>query len=330
MGGGAPSAPPDNSLEIERMRQEREDKAAAAAKLEADSNKTKALETARKNKATSRTTALAQLDDLLSNSGLPSSNPSFVPIKTKLQQQLDEQYNALGDDDADQISKGLAGLDPKKLAQNAIDTDLTKQRRGSLMDLEKYYNDSTATSRIGDTLDDPYIDEVLNEKYAQYATQLENSKKRGTLVGPGYEKALAALNQQREAGRATYQELGSSVLNEGRERINKIGASARDAANTADYTKVFTPATYEKQLNDYFNEFSGGLGGRIKGTVSAVDPFDFGEALVAGGIAQGPQAKGTSGVNLINPQSVLAGGGEDGATSANKKDKRGLDSQGTF
>ena len=330
MGGSSPSPPPDNSLEIERMRNEREDKAAANAKLEADAQKEKALSSARARKTSSQQSAMTQLDDILNSSGLGPTNASYAPVKTKVQQQLDQLYGAVPDDDPETIASSLAGIDPKKIASEAIGSDLTTKRRDYTGAVDKYYNDTLANSMLSDTADDPYIDEALGEKYNTYAKQLENAKARGTLADTGYAKARATLDQQREAGRATYQGIGKGILDEGREGFNKIGTTARTAAGSADYSSNFDPSSYETQLNNYFSDFSKNLGGRVKGAVSGIDPFDFGKALVAGGVAQGPQATGTSGANLINPQSVLAGGADDGSTSSNKKDKRGLDSQGTF
>lgn len=335
MSGGGPSAPEDHSLELERMRQEREDAQAIAAKQDAADKKAAALSQAIKQRDLTKKTAFESLQDKFSNKGLDPTTSQYQTLSERVSKQLNDLFGILPSDDPDALNKGIASIDPSKLVDDAVNSDLTNTRRNLSRTVANYYNPINMNSYIDDTADDGVIDSIIGSKADENKTMLERAFKRGTLNDSGYSAALKELENQSAAGKATFNSLGQTILNEGRAGFQKVGDTYKTKASAYNYDPDIDVNkfgdTVRGALDSYLNNFKSGLEGRIRAATAGADPFDFSKLLAAGGIAQGPQATGTSGVDPVTGASVLAGNdATNDVNKATKRDSRGIGSQGTF
>lgn len=176
--------------------------------------------------------------------------------------------------------------------------------------LDKYFSDS---------IDDPYIDEILNEQYNSATSILDRGQKRGTLNETGYSAAMDNLAKQRSVGQAKLNDvstnLRTSLRGEFEDQISKVADRVnnyqlgQEINISPDYDRITSGA--QERVNNYGGELRNALGGE--------QLFDTSFARQTGGSAQGAQ-------NIGNPALISA------VRDKNKQltNDRGLKSQGSF
>lgn len=300
--------PEDNTLELERMRQEeanrnriREDERAAQLRAEQEaafSTNVNNAETSARNRAQR---ALAQRglnpQDYMSLINSAIADQSFmVPHRdpNPAQYYTDDFIN------------------------NVLMNEQAGKRSQYIRDVDKVYSPGFENNLIQDTVDDPYIMDVLNTQRTAAQQQLDRAKARGNLDTTGYSGALSRLDEMFKAGTATGQKLGGSVLQGYKEKLRGIGDTARADAGRYELGGSFDPNVYHTQRDNTFKDITSNLEGDLRGALSGTNFFDIGDIITQGGIAQG----------ATNPRL------EQPAILAQRKEKqdaqRGLGGQGTF
>lgn len=307
-GGGGYTAPADNTLELERMRQ-----------AEADRNREREDAKAAQLKAEQE----AAFGTNLSNAEVSARNRAQ---RTLTQRGLDpNQYmNLIEGAIADQRIM-VPQRDPNPAAyytddfiNNVLMNEQAGKRSQYIRDVDKVYSPGFENNLISDTVDDPYIMDVLNTQKLAAQQQIDRAKARGNLDDTGYAGALSRLDELFKAGTATGQKLGGSVLQGYKEKLRGIGDTARADAGRYELGGTFDPNVYHTQRDNTFKDITTNLEGDLRGALSGTNFFDIGDIITQGGISQG----------ATNPRL------EQPAILAQRKEKqdaqRGLGGQGTF
>jgi len=307
-GGGGYNAPPDNSIELERMRQ-----------AEADRNRIREDERAAQLKAEQE----AAFGTNLSNAEVSARNRAQ---RTLTQRGLNPQdYMSLIEGALADQRIMVPQRDPNPAAyytddfiNNVLMNEQAGRRSQYIRDVDKVYSPGFENNLISDTVDDPYIMDVLNTQRTAAQQQLDRAKARGNLDDTGYAGALSRLDEMFKAGTATGQKLGGSVLQGYKEKLRGIGDTARADAGRYELGGTFDPNVYHTQRDNTFKDITTNLEGDLRGALSGTNFFDIGDIITQGGITQG----------ATNPRL------EQPAILAQRKEKqdaqRGLGGQGTF
>ena len=307
-GGGKYSAPADNSLELERMRQ-----------AEADRNREREDARAAQLKAEQE----AAFGTNLSNAEISARNRAQ---RTLTQRGLNPQdYMSLIEGAIADQRIMVPQRDPSPAAyytddfiNNVLMNEQAGKRSQYIRDVNKVYSPGFENNLISDTVDDPYIADVLNKQRTAAMQQIDRAKARGNLDDTGYAGALSRLDELFKTGTATGQKLGGSVLQGYKEKLRSIGDTARADAGRYELGGSFDPNVYHTQRDNTFKDITTNLEGDLRGALSGTNFFDIGDIITQGGISQG----------ATNPRL------EQPAILAQRKEKqdaqRGLGGQGTF
>ena len=307
-GGGGYTAPADNSLELERMRQaeadrnrEREDAKAAQLRAEQEA----AFGT---NLSNAEVSARNRAQRTLTQRGLnPQDYMSLIEGAIADQRVMVPQRDP-----------NPAQYYTDDFINNVLMNEQAGKRSQYIRDVDKVYSPGFENNLIQDTVDDPYIMDVLNTQRTAAQQQLDRAKARGNLDDTGYSGALSRLDEMFKAGTATGQKLGGAVLQGYKEKLRGIGDTARADAGRYELGGSFDPNVYHTQRDNTFKDITSNLEGDLRGALSGTNFFDIGDIITQGGIAQG----------ATNPRL------EQPAILAQRKEKqdaqRGLGGQGTF
>ncbi len=307
-GGGGYSAPPDNSLELERMRQ-----------AEAERNRIREEERAAQIKAEQE----AAFGTNLSNAETSARNRAQRTLQQRglnPQEYMDLIEGAIADQRVmvPQRDPNPSQYYTDDFINNVLMNEQAGRRSKYIRDVDTVYSPGFENNLIQDTVDDPYIMDVLNKQRTAAQQQIDRAKARGNLDDTGYQGALTRLDELFKAGTATGQKLGGSVLQGYKERLRSIGDTARADAGRYELGGTFDPNVYHSQRDNAFKDITTNLEGDLRGALSGTNFFDIGDIITQGGISQG----------ATNPRL------EQPAILAQRKEKqdaqRGLGGQGTF
>lgn len=307
-GGGGYSAPADNSLELERMRQADAEKARIREEEKAAQLKTEQEAAFGTNLSNAETSARNRAQRTLTQRGL---NP---------QDYMNLIEGAISDQRVmvPQRDPNPAQYYTDDFINNVLTNEQAGRRSQYIRDVDKVYSPGFENNLINDTVDDPYIKHVLDNQRLSAQQQIDRAKARGNLDDTGYSGAMTRLDDLYKAGSATGQKLGGSVLQGYREKLRGVGDTARADAGRYELGGSFNPDIYNKQRDDTYNNFTSNIEGDMLGALGGTNFFDIGDIITQGGIAQG----------ATNPRL------EQPAILAQRKDKqdaqRGLGGQGTF
>lgn len=307
-GGGNYYPPKDNTLELERMRQE-----------EAERNRIREDE-----KATADFIARQKAFDVNIERGAQSARERFssafkqrglepLDYKEPIESAIKNQWDL------------IPYMDPQPgqyfsndFINDVLMNEQNAKRSAYIRDVDKVYSPGFENNLISDTVDDPYIMDVLNTQRTAAQQQIDRAKARGNLDDTGYAGALSRLDELFKAGTATGQKLGGSVLQGYKEKLRSIGDTARADAGRYELGGTFDPNVYHTQRDNTFKDITTNLEGDLRGALSGTNFFDIGDIITQGGISQG----------ATNPRL------EQPAILAQRKEKqdaqRGLGGQGTF
>jgi len=307
-GGGGYSAPADNSVELERMRQ-----------AEAERNRIREEERAAQLRAEQE----AAFGMNLSNAETSARNRAQRTLQQRglnPQEYMDLIESAIADQRVmvPQRDPNPSQYYTDDFINNVLMNEQAGRRSKYIRDVDTIYSPGFENNLIQDTVDDPYIMDVLNKQRTAAQQQIDRAKARGNLDDTGYQGALTRLDELFKAGTATGQKLGGSVLQGYKERLRGIGDTARADAGRYELGGTFDPNVYHTQRDNTFKDITTNLEGDLRGALSGTNFFDIGDIITQGGVTQG----------AVNPRL------EQPAILAQRKEKqdaqRGLGGQGTF
>jgi hypothetical protein len=300
MSGSSP--PPDNSLQVEQMRQnaakeERERVAQEQAKKKAD------LASLR---GTVRSGAGGDVRNYFSSMGIDPDRYSGS---------IDSQLNSI-----------LSGISPEDenpgsafqgAGQTIYDTLQTGERTKYGNQLNEIFAPEWEMRRVGMTTDDPYLAGIEGEQYSDADKIIKNMLDRGVLTTGGYASAQKDLEGQRAGVRSRLNEIGTGLLTKEQQDLRDISNRARQSASTMQLGSSFDPYSYQGEADADFNDFISTLGDSIRAQVPG-QLFNTAGLAAIGGAGQG------LGKTAFNPGA--AGGNTEDTTPEDDDDTKNANS----
>ena len=262
-----PEAPQDNSLAVAQFQSQEAQKAKEQEKLDAEKKKQELAGLRTSSAGTAKNDTAAYLQSL----GL---NP--------------EQY---GSDIDRQIQSIISGINPAdenpgsyfKTAPQDIYGNLTKSyQTKNQAALDPIFSPDFETKKIGMTMDDPYIANILGEQRGNADAIIQNMLKRGVITDTGAAGASSDLDRQASGVRTKLNTIGDTVLAGGQQKLKDVANQGRTTAGTLKLGQVFDPSTYSSNADQVFNDFVSSLGDQIKSNVSGNLFQTNGLAAIAG------------------------------------------------
>lgn len=174
-----------------------------------------------------------------------------------------------------------------KNAGQKVYGDLTASNQSRLQnDLDRYFAPNYETSKIGLTLDDPYLSGLDQEMRGNADAIIRNMVKRGVLTGTGATAAASDLDRQGSGVRGKLQSFGDALLAGGQTKLRDVANQARQAAGTVKLGQTFDPTQYTHNADQIFNDFVSSIGDQLRAKVPTNLYTTNGLAAV-GGAAQG-------------------------------------------
>lgn len=274
MSGGAPSPPPDNSLQVEQMREADAQRQQAAADAKAAQDKADLAALRQSSAAAGGTAARAYYQQ----KGLDPS-----------------QY---GTDIDSQISSILAGISPTDPNPGAAFQDVGA----------RIYNQSTAaaqaraqqqinqllpqnfeTSRVSQSTVDPFLQGIDTEQRQSADAIIQNMLARGVITPAGQTAAEAELDRQNPGVMAKLNEIGTGTVASEQQSLRDIANQGRTAAQTLTLGDQFDPNQYSSQVDKQFSDFMSNLGTTLRGKIGSANLFNTTGLAAIAGAGQGAQ-----------------------------------------
>jgi hypothetical protein len=269
MSGASP--PPDNSMQVESMRQqaakeerERQDKLAAEHKAELAGLRTSA-----------RTGAGGTVRNYFSEAGIDP-----------------DRYAGSIDTQLNNILSGISPTDENPGAaftgagQSIYDTLQTGERSKYGNQLNQLFAPEWEMRRVGQTFDDPYLAGVEGEQYADADKIIKDMLERGVLTDTGYASAQKDLEGQRAGVRSRLNEIGTGLITKEQQDLRDISNRAKQSASTMQLGSSFDPYSYQTEADADFNDFIATLGDNIRAQVPGA-LFNTAGLAAIGGAGQG-------------------------------------------
>ena len=257
----------------------------AAAKTTSDANAATAAQTQGQNQVDFQNTRNKSYYDALGNIQRQFQLQGVDPAQYE-QSDIEPRLNT--------IVNQIPNLDPNPGSAFSptlgtdILNDLTSGRRTQVTNqLNSQFDPNYATNLIPDSTLDQYVPSVVSAQFDPLSTQLTNAQKRGTLTGAGYDAALAALNQKRDAATSQVSDLGMNILGTDRSGINDLIGGARSTAAGLTLGQQFDPTSYDTQARTRANTDISNFGGALTNAVGDTKFATLSELLNAGGAVQG-------------------------------------------
>lgn len=138
-----------------------------------------------------------------------------------------------------------------------------------------------------DTDDDAILEAILNEQYNNAFGTVKTAKDRGQLSDGAFTLAQNTLNTKKQAGNATLQSLGGSVLGGYRGQLSDLGRQYADTVSNWDLGNSFTADTAKQGFDNRATGLRGSLSGDIYKAVGDTQLFDTSTILAGAGTAAG-------------------------------------------
>lgn len=269
----APKMPPDNSMQLEQMRQ-------AEARRISEENERKAI--AKKQE-------LAGLKQSAGSSGRQSAMDYFTGRGVDA-----SQYSS----DIDAIINSTMGnIGPEEanpgsyfanIGENAWGRAQEGQRTRATRDIDKLFAPNFETSRIPWTMDDPFLSSIESEGRTSADQLIRNMLDRRVITQSGYDAAERDLDRQAPGVRSRLNEIGTTTLAEGQGKLKDIANKGRQTASTLELGTQFDPYSFGNEADSTFNQFIASLGDTIRGKAPK-NLFDTTGLSAIAGAATGAQ-----------------------------------------
>jgi hypothetical protein len=267
----APSPPPDNSMQIEMMRQDKADKLRAEEQATAAAKKQELAGL----RTSARDAATGQVGDYFSSRGIDPS-----------------QYQG---SIASQLNTILGGISPTDEAPGSAfanagagiyDTLQTGERTKASGALDRMFAPNFQTQKVPWEMDDPYLKSIEDEQYSEADNIIKNMMDRGVLTSSGYASAQKDLEGQRAGARSRLNEVGTGLLSKEQSALSDIANRGRQAAGQLQLGQQFDPYSYQSEADKSFTNFLGGLGDNIRAGLPG-KLFNTAGLAAIGGAGQG-------------------------------------------
>lgn len=269
----APSMPPDNSMQIEAMRQQQAQEARASEE--------------RKEKA--RKEELLGMRTAAGTSGRASAEDYFR------QQGLDPgQYSG---DIGSKINKTMAGISADDPNPGAAFADIGQSLFGELesgvrskagRDLDTLFSPDFEMKRLGWTVDDPYLAAVEAEQRASADDVIRRMLDRGVITDTGYAAAQGDLDKQGAGVKSRLNEIGTGLIGTGQQSLRDVANRGRTAASQLKLGSQFDPNSFGSEADRLTAEFLANLGTGIRSRITG-NLFNTAGLGTLAGAAQGAQ-----------------------------------------
>jgi hypothetical protein len=266
--------PPDNSAQVEAMREQSQQQAQAATDAKAAQDKADLLALRTSSAAAGNTSAR----DYFSQQGLDPS-----------------QYAT---DIDSQISSILAGISPTDPNPGASFQDVgariynqstSAAQNKAGQQLNALFPGNFETSRVNQQTLDPYIQGIDTEQRSSADAIIQNMLSRGVITPAGQTAAEAELERQNPGVMAKLNEIGTGTIATEQQSLRDIANQGRTAAQTMKLGDTFNPQTYGSQADQQFSDFINNLGTTLRGKVGSANLFNTTGLAAIAGAGQGAQ-----------------------------------------
>ena len=270
-GGGTPQ---DNSVQLERMREDAASKAQAAQ----DVKDKAAADQLSQLRSAARGAAGSEAENYFTSQGIDPSS-----YEGQIQQKLND------------ISAGIPATDTnpgqyyKDVGQQVYDAATSRARAAASSGLDRIFTPNLDYTKIPANYADPTVSAIEAEQRGTAEQFLNNLKARGIINAAGYSAGEKNLDTQAPGVTARLNEIAQGVLASGRQSIDDIRNQAYSAANQLKLGQTFDPSSYGSNVDQTFNDWVNNLGTTIRGKVGTSQLFDtsgLGAIAGAGQFAQ--------------------------------------------
>jgi hypothetical protein len=149
--------------------------------------------------------------------------------------------------------------------ETAYNTARDAQRGQLQRAINQFAPSGFETRKIGDTSDDATLAAILAEQRATADNYVRNLLDRGVINASGFASAESDLDNQAYGAKSRLQEIGNTVLQQGRSKITNLANEARSGAANFELGDNFDPYSYSTDIDAALNDFFTNLGGNIRG-----------------------------------------------------------------
>lgn len=269
----SPSMPPDHSMEVAQMENQRADKAAADAKQAAIDKKAELLGLRTSAQGAGRQSA----SDYLTSQGVDASRHST---------DIDSTINSiLGGISPDDPNPGSFFTDVGKTVQNNIQGG---QRAAAGRSLDALFAPDFETRRLPFTVDDPYLTSVEAEQRGSADDIIRRMLDRGVITPTGFSAAEADLDRQGAGVKSRLNEIGTNLIGGGQQSLRDVANRGRQSASNLNVDQPFNAGDFGTEVDRLTSEFLGSLGTNIRSRVTG-NLFNTNGLGGIAGAAQGAQ-----------------------------------------
>lgn len=174
------------------------------------------------------------------------------------------------------------------IGDRAIESATDKTRTNALNTIDNFAGFNFADKKITDTVDDPFIAAILGEKKTDAEKYAENLFDRGIVTEAGLGSALQEISDSQYQAKQQLEEIGLSLLTQGRSDLETIANDARTEASNLRLGQDFDPFSFSTEIDTSANKFFETLGDALKSNTPD-DLFDTNKIFQQAGRGQGAQ-----------------------------------------
>jgi hypothetical protein len=184
------------------------------------------------------------------------------------------KYGSNIDEEINNILGTISSSDPtpglhfKDFGQNVYNRAQESARDRATSNLSKQFGPDYEYGKIANTADDPFLAQIDTEQRGKANEYIDRLLKRGVITDTGASGAYKGLDEQGAGVRSQLSGIGGDILAGGRDDLGKILGRARSAAGGLSLGNDFDIGRYQSELDQTFNDFMGGLGEKIKGSIT--------------------------------------------------------------
>lgn len=203
-------------------------------------------------------------------------------------------YGGNIDEEINNIMSSIGSSDPtpgmyfKDFGQNVFDRTQQSSRDKALRSVDSQFGPDYAYGRIANTADDPFISQIDTEQRGKANEYIDRLLKRGVITDTGATGAYKNLDEQGAGVRSQLSDIGGDLLSSGRDSLGSILGRARGAAGGLSLGNNFDVGRYQSELDQTFNDFMGGFGDKLRGSISG-PLYDTSGLAATAGSASGAQ-----------------------------------------
>lgn len=177
------------------------------------------------------------------------------------------------------------------------------------------------SNTFGDTSDDQIINDILTGQYDQAKSTLKAAQDRGQINPNDFAKGLGLLDEQRAAGNAKLQSLGSSIRGRYVDDLTNFGNQQKSILDQWSFGDADPTQSIMDAITGKASSYQQNLKGDLLSAIGGESYFDPNTVLQQLGTLSGPQNNQPANSPLL---AAL------GAEEVKKKQTRGIGNEGVF